>query len=156
MIRLNSYIGSLPPQTVASNGTNGFLVVDTRPTTGERYEAIQFVSIVGPGAATTAPTTWALSESADTNATSYSTVSGFVGGTNAAGGFTIASIATSAGSGATAVFNVNLRNTRKRYLKVSIVPGTTAQVTIVAIASQPSKNIAPNTTGSGGTYNLYG
>ena len=156
MIHIAGAVSSLYPQAVASNGTNGFLVVDTRPTTGERYEAIRFVSMVGPGAATTAPTTWALSESNDTNASNYATVSGFVGGTNAAGGFTIPSIATSAGSGKTVVFNLNLRNTRKRYLKVSVVPGTTATVAIIAVASQPNLNIPPNTTGSGGDFNLYG
>ncbi len=155
MIKLQRSVSSLPPQTVASNGTNGFLVVDTRPTTGVRFEACEFNVLVGPGAATTAPTTLALSESADTNASNFSTVSGFVGGTNSSGGFTLPSIATSAGSGYAVFFGVNCR-ARKRYLKVSVVPGTTAAVSIVASLREPNNSIAANTTGSGGDVFIVG
>lgn len=155
MIRLDRYVSYLPNQTVASNGTNGFLVVDLRPTTGVRFEACEFNIIVGAGAATNAPTTLKLSESADTNASNYSDVTGFVGGTNSAGGFTIPSIATSAGSGYGVFFSVNARN-RKRYLKVSVVPGTTASVSITASLRSPSNSIAANTTGSGGDTFILG
>ncbi len=155
MIKLQRYVSSLPNQTVASNGTNGFLVVDTRPTTGVRFEAAEFNVLIGPGAATTAPTTLALYESADTNSSNYATVTGFVGGTNSAGGFTLPSIATSAGSGYAVFFNVNCRN-RKRYLKVSVVPGTTASVSITASLREPNNSIASNTTGSGGDVFITG
>src|SRR5688572_17943142 len=122
MIRLGKKVSHLPPQTVASNGTNGFLVVDTRPTTGERFEALTFHTLIGPGAATTAPTTLAMTESVDTNASNYSAIQAFTGGTavNTTSSFVLPSIATSAGSGFSCVFNVNLRTVaRKRYLKVS-------------------------------------
>jgi hypothetical protein len=155
MIRLQRYTSALPPQTVASNGTNGILVVDLRPTTGVRFEAAEFNILVGPGASTAAPITLQLMESVDTNASNYATVSGFVGGTNSAGGFTLPSIATSAGSGFHVAFNVNAR-TRKRYLKVSVVPGTTATVSIVGSLREPNNSIAASTTGSGGDVFILG
>jgi hypothetical protein len=158
MIRLAKSVSDLKAVTVASNGTNGILVVDTRPTTGVRFEAAEFRVALGPGASTAAPITLELLESNDTNATNYSTVMPFVGGsaTSATVGFVLPSLATSAGSQYTVYFNVNLRKTRKRYLKVSVVPGTTASVSISAALRQPNVEIAPNTTGSGGDVFLVG
>ncbi len=146
---------SLPPQTVASNGTNGFLVIDTRPSAAPTFNYC-FVDItLGPGAATTAPTTLALYESDTDVASNYATISGFVGGTNAAGGFTLPSYATSAGSGLAVKFGVDCTK-RKRFLKVSVVPGTTATVCITASLVRPDNTLAANTTGSGGDFFIIG
>lgn len=142
--------------TVASNGTNGVLVIDTKPTTGERFEACKVSVTIGPGAATTAPTTLKLEQS-DADDTNYASVMPFVGGTATSStvGFVIPSIATSAATVKTFHFGVDCRRT-KRFLKVSVVPGTTAAVHIAASLEQPSHSIAPNTSGSGGDFFLVG
>ncbi len=146
---------TLPPQTVASNGTNGFLVMDTKPTTGIGFQYAFIDVTLGPGAATTAPTTLALYESDTDVASNYVTISGFVGGTHAAGGFTLPSYATSAGSELSVKFGVDCLK-RKRFLKVSVVPGTTAAVCITASLLRPDNTLAANTTAGGGTFFIVG
>jgi hypothetical protein len=146
----------LYPQTVASNGTNGILVVDLRPTSGPAFGHAFFDVMVGPGAATTAPTTLALQES-DADDTNYANVMPFVGGTatSATVGFVIPTIATSAASGKSFHFGVNALG-RKRFLKLSVVAGTTATVSIACSLVRPDNTLAANTTGSGGDFFLIG
>ena len=158
-IAIDRKVLRLHPQTVASNGTNGVLVIDLRPTAPIAVANFQYAHIdveIGPGAATTAPTTLALQES-DANDTNYVNVMPFVGGTatSATVGFVLPSIATSAASGYSVAFGVDCTK-RKRFLKVSVVPGTTAVVGINASLLRPSGVLAANTTDSAGDVFLIG
>ncbi len=149
---------SLYPQSVGSSGTNGVLVIDTRPTTGiTGFGYLTADIMIGPGAATTAPTTCQILES-DANDTNYVQIGNLGGGTatSATVGFVLPSIATSAASGKTIGFGVNLSAARKRFIKVSVVPGTTAVVSITASLFRPFTPMAANTTDSGGDFFLIG
>jgi len=74
-----------------------------------------------------APATFKFLESDITDATGFATVSGLVGGTNTAGGFTIPA-QSALGVGAIVQFQIDLR-ARKRYLQLQVTPGTSgAQV----------------------------
>lgn len=160
MIRLGRKVSALANQTVATNGTNGALIVDTRPTTGERFEAAMFDILIGPGAATTALATCRLVESTSTNLSAGTALYPFVGGTatSATVGFVIPTQATSAATLMSVHFNVNLRKTKARYLIADVVPGGTNSnaVAITASLLQPNQSIAANTTGSGGTVFVTG
>lgn len=87
--------------------------------------------------ATTAPIALKLSESDDTVVTNFADITKFVGG--GTGGFTMpAGPATENTWGVK--FNVDLR-ARKRYLKLSVTPGTT--VIVSAVANLFKEELAP-------------
>ncbi len=151
-------IASTYPQTVASNGTNGVLVIDTRPTTGQTGFGYLFADVmIGAGASTAAPITVQVLES-NADDTNYAQIGNLGGGTatSATVGFVLPSIATSAASGKTFGFGVNLSAARKRFIKISVVPGTTATVSITASLHRPFVPMAVNTTDSGGDFYIIG
>ena len=126
---------SLAPASY-TNGATAALVVDTKG-----FGAAQFVVTPGSGGAATNAISVLKIEEGDTTS-SFSNVTGYVGGTNAAGGFTIpANIATAATSAQPYVLNVDLLG-RKRYLKLSVSPSTT-QV-IGAVVSLGRAAVAPD------------
>ena len=126
------------PATVTNGGTGTF-IVDTRG-----FAAAQFVIAPSAGTgATNIPTVLKLEEG-DTTAT-FANLTGYVGGTNSAGGFTIPSnIATAATAVQPYVLNVDLRG-KKRFLKLSVSPQTTITYGFVCSLSRPATS--PNVIG---------
>lgn len=107
--------------TVATNATNTGYV----DCTGFHYAKVQV--LVAPAGASNASQTFtvlSLQEANDTNDSNFADVTGFVGGTNATGGFTIPIVNTST-SGQVIEFNVDCRK-RKKVLRVKSTPTAVA------------------------------
>ena len=125
------------PATVTNGGTGTF-IVDTRG-----FGAAQFV--VSPGIANNAtniPTVLKISQGDTTSA--FTDLTGYVGGTNAAGGFTIpTNVATAAADVQPYVFNVDLEG-KQRYLRLQISPVTTITYAFTCNLSRPAQS--PNVT----------
>ncbi len=131
--------------TSATNATAASAAIDT-----DGYEETKILVWQQCGATNTtdAPTTLSLQESDTTDATNFSDLSGFVGGTNNAGGFTIAATVSTTQSTVPYVFNVTNKNT-KRYLRLVLTPSVTGQ-TNFAVAILGNPNIAPTTAAAQG------
>jgi hypothetical protein len=120
----------LNPTSVASNAT-ATLIVDTRG-----YANAQFIVLPATAAATTRVLTLKVGESDNTS--TFTDVSGYVGGTNAANGFTLpAEMATAPTAVQPLVLNVDLIG-KKRYLQLSYTPGTTVVVGAICNLSRPA------------------
>lgn len=124
----------LAPTSVASNAT-ATLIVDTAG-----FDAAQFIVLPQTAGATTRVLTLKVGESDTTS--SFTDVTGYVGGTNSAGGFTLPlQMATSPTAVQPLVLNVDLIG-KKRYLQLSYTPGTTVVVGAICNLSRPAT--APN------------
>ena len=134
------------PDTVATNGTNGFMVVDTKD-----WDYCTIDIINGTAAATTAPTTLSITESDDL--TTYTAIEAFTGGAAiVAGTSSFVFPATHGNAAATetlCTFNVNCA-ARKRYLKANVVTGSSA--TIIMIANLTRAEQAPTTAATQGSH----
>jgi len=89
------------------------------------YDFMQLAVKLGTEAAVSSvPTTLKLSESDITDATGYSDIKAFVGGTATDGFSLTGSVFTATSTSANVVFNVDLRG-RKRYIKIAMSPQVT-------------------------------
>jgi hypothetical protein len=126
------------PATVTAGGT-GTMIVDTRG-----FSEAQFVIAPSAGTgATNNPTVLKIEHGDSTSA--FGNLTGYVGGTNSDGGFTIPSaIATAATAVQPYVLNVDLRG-KKRFLRLSISPQTTITYGFACNLSRPAQS--PNVIG---------
>ena len=107
------------------------LIVDTRG-----FAAAQFVVLPQTASATTRVVALKVGESDTTS--SFTDITGYVGGTNSASGFTLpAEMATGATSVQPLVLNVDLRG-KKRFLQLSYTPGTAQVVGAICNLSRPA------------------
>jgi hypothetical protein len=121
---------SLAPASVNQSGT-ATLIVDTKG-----FANAQFVVLPQTASATTRVVALSIAEG-DTTA-AFTNVTGYVGGTNAADGFTLpAEMATSATAVQPLVVNVDCLG-KKRYLRLSYTPGTTQVVGAICNLSRPA------------------
>jgi hypothetical protein len=121
---------SLAPASVASNAT-ATLIVDTLG-----FANAQFVVLPQTASATTRVIALNIAEG-DTTA-AFTNVTGYVGGTNSASGFTLpAEMATSATAVQPLVVNVDCLG-KKRYLRLSYTPGTAQVVGAICNLSRPA------------------
>lgn len=128
---------SLAPASVNQSGT-ATLIVDTLG-----FANAQFVVLPQTASATTRIVALSIAEG-DTTA-AFTNVTGYVGGTNSANGFTLpAEMATSATAVQPLVINVDCLG-KKRYLRLSYTPGTTQVVGAICNLSRPA--IAPDSIG---------
>ena len=128
---------SLAPASVNQSGT-ATLIVDTLG-----FENAQFVVLPQTASATTRVVALSIAEG-DTTA-AFTNVTGYVGGTNSASGFTLpAEMATSATAVQPLVVNVDCLG-KKRYLRLSYTPGTTQVVGAICNLSRPAT--APDSIG---------
>ena len=111
--------------TELTNGATGTAILDTL---GFDFAAIDLIATTS-SAATNNPSVLKLSEADDTNATSFSDITAFVG--DGSGGFTIPNSNTATASNSLYTFNVDLRH-RKRYLKLTVSPVATQSFTGLA------------------------
>ena len=130
---------SLQLGSVATNAT-ATANIDTR---GWKYLTVT-VSCDTAASTTSNPATLKLQEADDTNATSFTDITGFVGDT----GFTIPNAETTKTTSQFAVLNLNLMG-RKRYIRTSLTSAGAAQICAVnAILS--NANEAPDSTSERG------
>ena len=141
---------SLAPASVASNAT-ATLIVDTRG-----FEEAQFIVLPQTAAATTQILALAIAEGDTTS--SFSNVTGYVGGTNAANGFAFpAEVSTAATAVQPYVINVDCLG-KKRYLRLSYTPGTTTVVGAICNLHRPatSPDSVSEAVASQGTNGAHG
>ena len=102
--------------------------------------------MLGTSSATNAPATLKLQHADDTNATSFADITGYVGGTNSAGGFTISANDTSASNNTQIAYQFNLRQDGrlKRYVRIQFTPAGATQI-FGAVAEQFRASEAPIT-----------
>jgi hypothetical protein len=128
---------SLAPASVNQSQT-ATLIVDTKG-----FANAQFVVLPQTASATTRVVALSIAEG-DTTA-AFTNVTGYVGGTNSADGFTLpAEMATSATAVQPLVLNVDCLG-KKRYLRLSYTPGTTQVVGAICNLSRPAT--APDSIG---------
>lgn len=121
---------ALAPASVATNATATF-IVDCAG-----FAEAQFVLLPQTASATTRIATLAIAQG-DTTA-AFTNVTGYVGGTNSANGFTLpAETPTSATAVQPLVLNVDLRG-KKRFLQLSYTPGTAQVVGAICNLSRPA------------------
>ncbi|MEY3021471.1 MAG: hypothetical protein RIS86_669 [Planctomycetota bacterium] len=121
---------SLAPASVNQSGT-ATLIVDTLG-----FANAQFVVLPQTASATTRVVALSIAEG-DTTA-AFTNVTGYVGGTNSANGFTLPEeMATSATAVQPLVVNVDCLG-KKRYLRLSYTPGTTQVVGAICNLSRPA------------------
>ena len=142
----------LAPTSVASNAT-ATLIVDTAG-----FDAAQFIVLPQTAGATTRVLTLKVGESDTTS--SFTDVTGYVGGTNSAGGFTLPTEMATATSGTSVqplVLNVDLIG-KKRYLQLSYTPGTTVVVGAICNLSRPATapNVISEAISAQGTNGAHG
>lgn len=114
---------------VATNATSG-TYIDTL-----EGDELHVLVHLGTGTNTTPPSVLQFEQSDTTDASNFSAITGYTGGTNDAGGFTIANQNTSAATlvSYTATFARGIRWT-KRYVRLQIrMAGATANVTSIGL-----------------------
>ena len=128
---------ALAPASVATNATATF-IVDCAG-----FAEAQFVLLPQTASATTRIATLAIAQG-DTTA-AFTNVTGYVGGTNSASGFTFPlETPTSATAVQPLVLNVDLLG-KQRYLRLSYTPGATQVVGAVCNLTRPATS--PNSVG---------
>jgi hypothetical protein len=126
----NTKTVSLAPASV-NNSQTATLIVDTRG-----FANAQFVVLPQTASATTRIVALSIAQG-DTTA-AFTNVSGYVGGTDSANGFTLpAEMSTSATAVQPLVLNVDLVG-KQRYLRLSYTPGTTQVVGAICNLSRPA------------------
>lgn len=141
---------SLAPASVATNATATF-IVDTKG-----FEEAQFVVLQQTASATTQILALSIAEGDTTS--SFSNVTGYVGGTNATNGFAFpAEVSTAATAVQPYVINVDCLG-KKRYLRLSYTPGAATVMGAICNLSRPttSPDKIGEAVGSQGTNGAHG
>jgi hypothetical protein len=133
-------IVALAPTSATAGATITSALIDTK---GAHYANLVVVASSTP-AATYTPTTFAISEADNTNATAFNNIAAFTGGV-AAGNFAIPAAQTATTTAPYALFNLDLRK-RKRYLRLQFAPQTTQTVTVLAQLSRTDASLVGSIT----------
>lgn len=121
----------LAPASVANNAT-ATLIVDRKG-----YDEVSFCVLQATAAAAThKPFTVRVSESDTTDATAFSTITGYNGGTAATNVPQTVDAPTSATACPPMILNVDCL-AKKRYLRLEVTPGTTQILGAVAVLGRP-------------------
>ena len=122
----------LAPASVASNAT-ATLIVDTKGFAEASFCVLQATA----SAASHKPITLTIAQGDTTDATAFSTITGYNGGTNATNSPQTVEAPTSATACPPIILNVDCLG-KKRYLKFDMTPGTTQVLGAVAVLGRPA------------------
>jgi len=121
----------LAPASIATDATAS-LIVDR-----SGFHEASFCVLQAAGGATTKPTVLTIAEGDTTDATAFSTITGYNGGTATTNSFITPNAPTSATACPPIVLNVDCLG-KKRFLRLQMTPGTTQVLGAVCVLGRPA------------------